>query len=188
MSAALNLHPSGYLETLDSCSGPTRVKTTSSRESYSPTLNDFMEKYANSTEYTDQTFIQTLETLKRFSRNWPKLHKNVQKEILQLLLEGNGKMSESLKIIIDEKQDQKKKEHFGNQISLEKQLAESKTSDQATQILNSFLENLQESANGKVLNDVKCITNDNRNSIFIIIVSVIISLLIGFLSAYNFSK
>lgn len=180
---AANLHPSGFLETLDECSGPTLYKSTPSRESYAPTLNDFMEKYVSG-EYTDQTLIKTLETLKRFSQNWPKLTKNVQRETLKIILEGNGEMSEALKLQIDKNHKKQKLE----EIPLEKELSLSQNPDEAIKKINNYLENLQKTTNGKVLNEVRCVRSNNQNSIFILLMVIIISLVIGFYCAQKIKK
>lgn len=183
---ALQLHPSGFLETLptDECSGPTLYKSTPSRESYGPTLNDFMDKYVTA-EYTDKTFLDLAETMKRFSRNWPKLPKDVQRDFLKLILEGNGKMSQSLKEHIDQL-NSKNKETFEDTTNsdskkLEIELSNCKSSDQAVSVMNKFLEDVQKKSNGKVINEVKCIRSDNKYNILMLVVVIILSLLIGFM-------
>jgi hypothetical protein len=181
MPGAPNLFPSAFMDVLppDSCSGPTLYKSTQSREAYAPTLNAFMEKYVTGEgNYTDQKFLKLAETMKNFSRTWPKLPKQIQREFLTLLLQGNGKMSIALKTQI-EKENKPNKETN----KLEVLLSNSTSPEEASLHINSFIEDVQQKSNGIVLKDVKCVKEEN-NVVFTVTI-VIISLLIGFLCSYG---
>ena len=176
----VTLQPDAFLETLDDCSGPILHRSTQSREAYGPTLNDFMEKYVTA-DYTEKSFLQLAETLKRFSRNWPKLPKNIQREFIQLILEGNGDMSQSLKEHIEIKNPVKKEKFTDDSKKLELELSNCTSSDQAVNVMNKFLEDVQKNSNGKVINEIKCTRSDNKYNIMMLFVVIILSLLIGFM-------
>ena len=78
----MSLHVSHFMETANEC-GLRPIKTTQSREYSEPMLNDFMDKYVTA-DYTDRSFLQTAETLKRFSRNWEKIPDETKNEFLKI--------------------------------------------------------------------------------------------------------
>lgn len=171
MAGYPNLHPSGFVEVLDKCDGPTLYKSQPSRESYAPTLNDFMSKYVTG-EYTDLSLQKTAETLKRFSRQWVKLPKNVQGEFLRLILEGNGDLSKALKYEVYGSNSKENK--------LIQNLHNSRNAEEAADFVNNFLVQVQQQKNSKVLNDLKCAKSSSIKNLAILLIAVILSLVLGY--------
>lgn len=170
MAGYNSLHPAGFLETLDKCSGPILYQSSPSRESYAPTLNDFMEKYVTG-DYTDRSFLQTAETLKRFSRSWEKIPNEIKEEFLSLLLKSNSDLGKTLLMNL------KKNKNDGK--NLETILCECKSSKDAVNKVNTFLSEAKKE--NESLKSVKCVTDKHNITKFDLMFYVALSLILGFI-------
>jgi len=178
-----NLFPAGFIEYQDNCSGPQLYRNQYSRESYGPTLNDFMNKYVTKS-MTDFNFITMLTYLKYFTKYWEKLPKETQKEILNLLLRSKTGIAKDLRDEIKANDPTKtKKENFGD---INSDLNNSKKSnamskEEAIEEVNDIISEYKQTNDN--YKDVKVIESNNRASIFVISIVAIIALVIGFLIA-----
>ena len=106
------MFPSGFVEFSDECSGPLLYRNQPSRESYAPTLNDFMNKYVTG-EVRSNDFITMLTYLKFFNRQFDKLPSKTKSDILHSLLTSNGSLGRELLRKL-KSENKNKIETFGN--------------------------------------------------------------------------
>jgi hypothetical protein len=156
MAGYPSLHPSGFIEFPDNCSGPKLYRSQPSRSSYAPTLNDFMNKYVTA-EYKDNDFIRMATNMKQIVRTWDKVPNDIKKEFIKLIKQSNKPESGV--------------EHFGDV----------KTDSEAVEKMNEYIDEIKKKNHS--FDNVKVVNNDNRMSIGIIVIVSIVSIVIGFLIA-----
>jgi len=198
------LFPAGFIETQDDCSGPTLYRNQYSRESYGPTLNDFMNKYVTG-DITNYDFITMLTYLKFFTRQWNKIPEQTKAEILNILVKSNSPLAAEVRRLAkipyrpipvnrhdknhnnknhnnrdhnNNNNDGETIEQFGD---LPHPTAKATSSEEAVDELNNYISQLKQK--NKHYDNCKVIENNNRMSIFVISVVTIIALVIGFLIA-----
>lgn len=158
-----HLFPAGFIEFKDPCSGPSLYRNQPSRESNAPRLNDFMNKYVEGGDYTDNDFIRMSANLKNTSKTWNNLPNSIKKEFLNLIINSNSSLADD---IIQER------------MGKEKQMSASKR-------VENFGENV--SSESAFDNGVQP-KNSNKMNIFIIVIVSIVAIVIGFLIACSGSS
>jgi hypothetical protein len=158
MSGFPNLHPSGFLERQEPCDGIKLYRDQPSRESYAPTLNDYMAKYNPSSRVTDYKFLETIRDLKEFSRHWPNIPTDVRNEIVTMLKESDNDMAKELR---------RKDEHFTDTLEKCGSPAESK---------KAFNDLIETFANDS---DLTCVNSSHQ--IWMMVIVAIVSIVIAFL-------
>lgn len=161
MSGFPNLHPSGFIEFQEPCSGVRLYRDQPSRESGGVTLNNFMSKYNPSSKVTDYKFLETVRNLKEFSRHWPNIPVHTRAEIVKMLKESNNELAGELKA----------EEHFTSH------LKHAKDPKDAKKIINDMIEHFTaETGTGS---DLTCVNSSHQ--IWMMVIVSIVSIVIAFL-------
>lgn len=163
MASYPSLHPSGFLERMEPCSGPKLYRSAPSRETGGCTLNDFLAKYNPSSRVTDYKFLETIRDLKEFSRHWPNIPPHIRDEIVTMLKQSDNGLAKELR----------REEHFTSH------LKNSSNPSDKKRILNDMIETFAQDS------DLACVNNSHQVWMMVIvaIVAVVISFLIFMASA-----
>lgn len=163
MASFPSLHPSGFIEMQEPCSGPTLYRSSPSREESGCTLPEFMAKYNPSSRVTDYKFLETIRDLKEFSRHWPNIPPHIRDEIIQMLKQSDNGLAKELR----------REEHFTSHLK-----NCSKPSDKK-KIVNDIIETFANDS------DLACVNNSHQIWMMVIvaIVAVVVSFLIFMASA-----
>lgn len=107
------LHPAGFVEFDDPCSGPALYRNQPSRESRGVLLSEYMNKY-NVGQYKGGDFIRMATDLKNTSRSWNRLPAGIRKQFLDLMLDSDSGLAEDLAKRLRHRSSGRRVEQFGN--------------------------------------------------------------------------
>ncbi len=156
-----NLFPSHFIEFDDDCSGPQLYRNQPSRENTdAPRLNDLINKYSTA-EIRNFDFTNMLTYIKYLQKHWKKIPQHTRLELVDLLKNSNGPMSQALH---NKKEAPQIIDYFTN---------ESDSAKALENIISHYAPN----------EDIKVVQGKSAQGIMTLVIVSIVALFLGFLIA-----